>query len=176
MLGRDLRALGRGHLSIPAAKDRNANKPVVIVKAMQSCPKVVLSIAFASLASLPAMGCKKDESEPTIDASLVVVTSPAPNAVAPPVATFDQAPGNPNAVPTVTAPVQTVPVAAPGRPSMRERAFEAAQEGRSGEVRRLLEAKVRSGHGSADEVRLVLAACKSPFDKACIDDIKAKYP
>ena len=59
---------------------------------------------------------------------------------------------------------------------MLERANEAAADGRPAEVRRLLEFKVRGGHGSPDEVRLVRKACSVPYDKLCVDDIKAKYP
>jgi hypothetical protein len=128
---------------------------------------------------LGSVGCKKSKTEPVLDAPLVVVSSPAPNAVAPPVGTFDQAQGNPDAMPTVTTPVQSIPVgtrAVPVSASQLERAIEAAAEGRSADVRRLLEAKVRAGHGTADEVRLVRKACSSPYDKACIDDIKSKYP
>lgn len=78
------------------------------------------------------------------------------------------------ATPVVTAPpVTTKP---PSGQSLLEKANEAATEGRPAEVRRLLEGKVRSGHGSPDEVRLVRKACSVPFDKACVEDIKAKYP
>jgi hypothetical protein len=52
----------------------------------------------------------------------------------------------------------------------------AAADGRLADLRRLLEAKVRSGHGSPDGVRLVRKACLVPFDKACIEDIKSRYP
>jgi hypothetical protein len=61
-------------------------------------------------------------------------------------------------------------------PSTYERAVEAAKQGNAAEVRRLLEAKVRGGHASLDEARLVLEACRSQGDTACRDDIKARYP
>jgi hypothetical protein len=78
---------------------------------------------------------------------------------------------------TASATASMAPSARPALgPSLLERAREAAAEGRSNDVRRLLETKVRSGHGTPDEVRLVRAACGSPFDKTCVDDIKAKYP
>jgi hypothetical protein len=57
-----------------------------------------------------------------------------------------------------------------------DKALEAASEGRPADVRRLLEGKVRAGHGTPQEVLLVRKACSSPFDKACVEDIKAKYP
>lgn len=56
-----------------------------------------------------------------------------------------------------------------------ERAREAALRGEPAAVRNLLEQKVRSGHGSAEEASLVRAACKQMGDRACADDIKAKY-
>lgn len=57
-----------------------------------------------------------------------------------------------------------------------QKAEEATLEGRAAEVRRLLETKVRSGHATTDEARLVRAACKKMGDSACRDDIDAKYP
>jgi hypothetical protein len=147
--------------------------------ARSSIAGVRAPVALALLLACVSLACKKEKTELVLDAPVVAVSTPAPNAVAPPVATFDQAQGNPGALPTVTVPVETVGAGnknVPGRPSVLERAQEAALEGRSADVRRLLEAKVRAGHGSPDEVRLVRRACSSPFDKACVDDIKSKYP
>jgi ABC transport system ATP-binding/permease protein len=106
-----------------------------------------------------------------------VVTAPTPSVRNPPVHTTS-APTTTTATATATPLVS--PPATTARPasgqSTLERANEAATEGRPAEVRRLLEAKVRSGHGTPDEVRLVRKACSVPFDKACVEDIKAKYP
>ncbi len=112
---------------------------------------------LATLVSLASVGCKKEKTEVVLEA---------------PVASFDQAPAIPSTMPTVNAPVQSVPV---GNGTF-DKAQEAAAEGRTADVRRLLEAKVRSGHASPEEVRLVREACKSPFDKACLDDLRSKYP
>ena len=78
--------------------------------------------------------------------------------------------------PTATAPTATATVKPPSGQSLLEKATEAAGEGRSSDVRRYLESKVRAGHGTPEEVRLVRKACSSPFDKACVEDIKSKYP
>ena len=43
-------------------------------------------------------------------------------------------------------------------------------------ARRLLETKVMSGKGSAEEVFLLRQICKSPVDMACLDAIKQRYP
>gem|GEM_PF-4200188 len=55
-----------------------------------------------------------------------------------------------------------------------ERARQAALEGRSRDVRKLLEAKVRKGLGTAEEVRLVKGACQAMNDAACLADVKKK--
>lgn len=57
-----------------------------------------------------------------------------------------------------------------------ERASEAGLRGDFQVVRNLLEKKVREGRASAAEANLVRQACKAQGDKACADDIKAKYP
>lgn len=103
-----------------------------------------------------------------------VITTPTPT-VRPPPTHATATPGTVTATPVVTAPpvVTAKPASAQ---SVLEKANEAAADGRPAEVRRLLESKVRSGHGSPDEVRLVRKACSVPYDKLCVDDIKAKYP
>ena len=113
----------------------------------------------------------------------VTVTSTPVAAVAPPVPSAGKPPATahtttaaPGTVATQPASTPTVAPKPPSGPSALERANEAALEGRFADVRRLLESKVRAGHGNPDEVRLVRKACSSPFDKACVDDIKAKYP
>ena len=57
-----------------------------------------------------------------------------------------------------------------------EKAREAALRGEPAAVRTHLEQKVRNGHATAEEANLVRQACKAMGDKACSDDIKAKYP
>lgn len=78
----------------------------------------------------------------------------------------------PTATPVVT-PTSTGPKAP--LPSALERARIASLENRPGEVRQILGPRVSSGHASADEVNLVRAACRALGDKACTEDIKAKY-
>jgi ABC transport system ATP-binding/permease protein len=81
---------------------------------------------------------------------------------------------------TVTNATAAPPTAAPPPPpkptaNLSEKAREAALNGNPGEVRRLLEAKVMSGHATPEEARLVRAACKQMRDSACADAIQAKY-
>lgn len=109
--------------------------------------------------------------------SPVVIAPPPP----PPTTTGRNPPSHATSTPAtaVPTPVVTTPPAVtkpPSGQSTLDKAIEAAAEGRSADVRRLLEAKVRSGHGNEQEVRLVRKACSVPFDKACVEDIKAKYP
>ena len=120
---------------------------------------------------------------------LPVATAPSPTTSAP-VAPATTPPAPPSGVrpppphattatttaPAVTPPPTTATVKPATGQSVLEKATEAAAEGRSADVRRFLEAKVRAGHGNPEEVRLVRKACSSPFDKACVEDIKAKYP
>lgn len=68
------------------------------------------------------------------------------------------------------------PPAVPKGPSAYEKAREAGLQGNFGEVRRLLESRVRGGHATQDEARLLKEACKVQGDTACRDDVKAKYP
>lgn len=73
----------------------------------------------------------------------------------------------PKSTPTTTSTAST--------PSVLDRARTAALEGRPAEVRSLLEARVRSGHATPDEVKLVRGACQAQGDIACVDDIRKKY-
>ncbi|MBX3199571.1 MAG: FHA domain-containing protein [Labilithrix sp.] len=77
-------------------------------------------------------------------------------------------PPTPTPAPTPTPPKPTV--------SAYDRAREAALRGEPAAVRQLLEQKVRSGHGTPDEANLVRQACKAMGDRACSEDVKAKYP
>src|SRR5690606_31419712 len=107
-------------------------------------------------------------------------SSPPPTAT--PASTPTRRP-EPTARPTATAAATTTPTstatAAPTSPKASSTAYDRAQkavlEGRPAEARQLLEGKVRSGHGSPDEVRLLKALCKSPPDPACLEDIRSKY-
>lgn len=117
-------------------------------------------------------------------APTVASAGPSPIVTAPPPAVHNPPtrPTSPTPAATTPTPVAAAPTTKPattkaaGGQSLLERANEAATEGRPGEVRRLLEGKVRSGRGTPDEVRLVRKACSVPFDRACVEDIKAKYP
>jgi hypothetical protein len=57
-----------------------------------------------------------------------------------------------------------------------DRAREAALRGEPATVRQLLEARVRSGHGTAEEANLVRQACKMMGDRECVVDMDVKYP
>ncbi len=82
-----------------------------------------------------------------------------------------------NATTTATPTPQPTPAPTP-KPTVNqlERAREAALRGEPAAVRQLLETKVRNGHGTAEEARLVREACKAMGDRACSEDIKSKYP
>jgi len=82
-------------------------------------------------------------------------------------------------VTNATAPVPTAstpPAPKSTGPSAFDRAREAALRGEFASVRQLLETKVRAGHGTAEEARLVREACKAMQDRACSDEIRQKYP
>jgi pSer/pThr/pTyr-binding forkhead associated (FHA) protein len=85
-----------------------------------------------------------------------------------------------SAVPAHATPtVATVPGVAPPRvpaQSAVDKARQAVLEGREQDVRNLLEARVRSGKGSIEEVRLFRAFCRQVHDQACVDELRAKYP
>jgi pSer/pThr/pTyr-binding forkhead associated (FHA) protein len=87
-------------------------------------------------------------------------------------------PSHPNLPNTTTNPNPTPPSTAPkpAGPTAYERAREAALRGEPAAVRQILETKVRGGHGTTEEANLVRQACKAMSDKACADDVKAKYP
>ncbi|MBX3204857.1 MAG: FHA domain-containing protein [Labilithrix sp.] len=81
---------------------------------------------------------------------------------------------------TVTNATTSAPTAAPPPPkpsvSALEKAREAALRGEPAAVRQHLEQKVRNGHGTPEEANLVRQACKAMGDRACSEDVKAKYP
>jgi ABC transport system ATP-binding/permease protein len=116
------------------------------------------------------------------------VTEPAAPRTPPPTPTPTPAPSptrrpEPTARPTVATaaasppgPTATAPPTTPkAQVSHYDRAQKAVFEGRPAEARQILETKVRSGHGTPDEVRLLRALCKSPPDPGCLEDIRAKY-
>jgi len=115
-------------------------------------------------------------SSPTI-ATAVLTTTPAPTPtprrepVPHPIVTTPTA----TATPAVTTATPTATTPKPTAANTLERARQAALEGRSGEVRSLLEKTVRAGHGTSEEVRLVRGACQAQSDMACIEDIRNKY-
>jgi hypothetical protein len=126
-----------------------------------SCRQVlVLSLAMGLLA------CTKEAHPPAPPEPLVIGVSPPPS---PPAL-------SPPALASASAAPSRDPAPAPAVPSLLDRARAAALEGRSDEVRRLLEAKVRSGKGSPEEVRLVRETCRVQHDLACVKDITTKYP
>ncbi|MBX3185482.1 MAG: protein kinase [Labilithrix sp.] len=59
----------------------------------------------------------------------------------------------------------------PRAAAILERARTAALEGRANDVRTLLERKVRAGHGTPEEMRLVKNACQALADVACVEDV-----
>ena len=78
---------------------------------------------------------------------------------------------------TTSAPTATATAPAP-KPNTNalDKAREAALRAEPAAVRQLLEQKVRNGHGTSEEANLVRQACKAMGDRACSEDVKAKYP
>jgi pSer/pThr/pTyr-binding forkhead associated (FHA) protein len=80
---------------------------------------------------------------------------------------------------TTSMPAAPAPAPAPAKPaasSAFDRASAAALRGDHGAVRQILEPRVRSGHATAEEAKLLLATCKNQGDKTCSDEVRAKYP
>ncbi len=94
-------------------------------------------------------------------------TAPAPRPTPTSHTTVTNATAAPPPAPTPTAKPST---------SALDKAREAALRGEPAAVRQLLEQKVRNGHGNAEEANLVRQACKAMGDRACSEDVKAKYP
>jgi pSer/pThr/pTyr-binding forkhead associated (FHA) protein len=171
-------------------KRATASPDLAVKRALLAKVGAATTLDDARRAKLAAALAELDQPAAT-PSQLPVATAPSTATSAPLVAT--NPPTTPSAVrtppphptattpattttPAPTAPTVTATAKPPTGQSLLEKAAEAAAEGRSADVRRYLEAKVRAGHGSPDEVRLVRKACSSPFDKACVEDIKAKYP
>jgi hypothetical protein len=139
-------------------------------------PSASAAVAIAALATA--------SQQATAPSPLALPTTP-PVAVPPPEPTQTQTPAStvtaaaPAATTGSTARPSSPPPAKPtsnaGRPAI-DRAREAALEGKPGDVRAILEAKVRGGHGSVEEARLLRAACKQMGDTACAEDVLQKYP
>jgi ABC transport system ATP-binding/permease protein len=106
----------------------------------------------------------------TKDAGAVTMTPPTPRPM-------------PTSHTTVTNATTALPAASTAPPTPKppstaatDRAREAALRGEFAAVRQLLEVKVRAGHGSPEEARLVREACKAMGDRTCSDDVRQKYP
>jgi predicted component of type VI protein secretion system len=136
---------------------------------------------------------QKDQAEAMLRAMDTPAPTPTPTDVNPTtsggVATVPQPP--PSVKPTTThtpapspqpAPQpqpQAAPAPAPGpKPAVNnsEAARQALLRGDAPAVKRLLNDSVRSGHASPEEANYLKQACKALNDKACVEDIKAKYP
>lgn len=129
---------------------------------MHRACRVVASLAGLAM-GLVSSSCKKPEADatpqPTVQAAASSASSASGSAAAPPVASEP-------ALATSSKP----PAA------LLEKARAAGLAGNPAEVRRLLEERVRGGHATPEEVRLVKESCKQMQDHPCVDDIKAKYP
>lgn len=168
----------------PAAK-RALIMRVLAVKTLDDARKARAQAALAELDQPAATPSQL----PVATAPTVASATPTVASATPTVATVVPPPtGRPTAHPPATAatakptatetsspPTATTTAPKPAGPSNLERARQAALEGRTGEVRRLLEGSVRSGHGSPEEVKLLKGACQAQSDMACVEDIKAKY-
>jgi pSer/pThr/pTyr-binding forkhead associated (FHA) protein len=99
------------------------------------------------------------------------VVPPEPKAHAP-TAMHTSSPSAPTAS---AAPQPTTPPKSSGQ-SAFEKARAASLQGNTQEVRNLLEGRVRGGHASLEEARLVKEACKAQGDIGCRNDVNAKYP
>jgi hypothetical protein len=55
-------------------------------------------------------------------------------------------------------------------------ARDAALKGDAATVRRLLEQTVLAGHGTMEEARLVRESCKAMADRACVNEVRLRYP
>lgn len=142
--------------------------------ALDETRRATVAAAVAELDSSPATPATLPSVTAASAPNVAAALPPSPGPVSAPV----PAHGTSGTLPTASTPNATTSATSKsaGGQSLLERASEAAQDGRPADVRRLLEGKVRSGHGTPDEVRLVRKACSSPLDELCVDDIKAKYP
>jgi pSer/pThr/pTyr-binding forkhead associated (FHA) protein len=103
------------------------------------------------------------------------LTSPTTSAVAvAPSAKPTHAPA-PAPVPKPDAAPAPAPAPKPAT-NNTEAARAALLKGDTAAVKRLLGPSVNGGHATQDEVTMLKAACKASGDRACVDDIKAKYP
>ena len=84
---------------------------------------------------------------------------------------------NPSPAPAPAPKPDPAPAPAP-KPATNntEAARAAALKGDMGTVKRLLNDSVRSGHASMDDARMLKEACKATGDRACVEDVKSKYP
>jgi ABC transport system ATP-binding/permease protein len=110
------------------------------------------------------------------DAGMITQSSVTPPTTAPtqrPTPTSHTTVTNATTPPTPTGPPPT-----PTKPadSPLERARKAALDGQPAVVRSILEKSVMSGHATAEEARLLKAACRQMGDVACAEAVRAKYP
>lgn len=142
------------------------------------------NLANDRLAQLDSVPVAPTETAPPPGSATV---DPVPTDTAPPTATGPTARVNPppHTTPKPTGAPPTAATSAPPtattapKPTPRsdfERAKEASLAGNTAQVRHILEMKVRAGRGSTDEALLVYGACRAARDKACWEDVKAKYP
>jgi eukaryotic-like serine/threonine-protein kinase len=118
----------------------------------------------------------------------ILVPPPSPPVATPPAIVAAEPAPAPTIVSTstsTTTPTPTTPrgtaaaVRAPAGGSdhtLLDQAQKAALDGNPSQVRTILERRVMSGHASAEEARLLRAACKQMGDHACADAVNAKYP
>ena len=131
--------------------------------------------ALVELADTPGQNPNSLPAVPTKDAGATTLTSATPPIK--PKGERDPNAHPPTPTTTTTPPATTAPPSAkPAPTNVLEKATEASLQNRPAEVRQLLETKVRGGHASIDEARLVRAACKKMGDTSCKDDIDSKYP
>jgi len=124
---------------------------------------------MSMLAIAPSNACskimgKKDQPDPT--PVPIPVTSATPTTTTPPIW----------APPDTGGPLPTAPVPAVSANPDLTKARAAATAGEYKKVRTLLEKKVKAGKGSPEEAALLLQACTSLKDKACVEMVKAKHP
>ena len=146
-------------------------------KTLDDAHRKMISTELTALDQVPVPSQVPTASAPNVAPSVTVAAVPS---TAPPTPKTSVTRPNPTATTTPTPPATTAtPVATTPKPpaqSAVERARALTLEGRDTEARGLIESRVRSGHGSSEEVRLLKELCKKAHDTACTGDIASKYP
>ena len=124
----------------------------------------------------PANAATQDPNGSRSDAGGALPVTASPPVPGKPTPTSHLQITNATAAAPATTPTPSTKATATSTASTLDRALDAGRRGDNQTVRTLLETKVRSGHGTAEEANLVKQACKQMSDKACTEDIKAKYP